>query len=191
MMAVEVQENCFFCKKSLLDQEWVWVCKNCRISWCDEHKKTHFKWNAWSGLSKEHCPNCGNPLKSDNVEILPKFSEWEERFGVKPAVPEPTKPEPAAVQPAAQPVEESLSADPAPQPAAPAPRPEKKKSIVGPVLMLIPFGALTIYGVVALVTLYEEGFYWILLALGCISFGGRISIASIQEIREYFKQKSA
>ena len=55
--------------------------------------------------------------------------------------------------------------------------------------MLIPFGALTIDEFIELFTLWEEDFYWILLAPGCISFGGRIPIASIQEILEYILSK--
>jgi hypothetical protein len=198
MMTVTVQETCYFCKKSLVEDEWVWVCMNCGTTWCNEHKKTEFKWSAWSGLAKENCPNCGFLLKDTNVEILPKFSDWRERFGVKPAEPEPEAVQPAAGQAAAAPAADAEPQTVAavqkpeqavPQPAAP-PAP-KKPSIVGAVLMLIPFGALTIFGFVSLFTLWEEGFYWILMSLGCIGFGGRISIASIQEIGEYFQQKKA
>lgn len=186
-MTVSVKDTCYFCHESLSDAKWVWVCKSCRTSWHNAHKKTHFKWNAWSGLDKEKCPNCGHLLK-DNVEVLPKFSDWQERFGVKPVVPEPaaaqptdlTLPTTAKVDP--QPALSSFTTDALPK--------AKKKSIVGSVLLLIPFGALAIFGVVALFTSWDEGIYWILMALGLIIFGGRIAIAFIKEIQEYFQQKN-
>ena len=189
-MTVTVQENCFFCDKSLIDQEWVWVCRNCGISWCNEHKKTHFKWNAWSGLGKADCPNCGTSLKSENIEVLPNFSDWPERFGVAKPIEEQPTAEPADVVQEPEIVE---SKPPTPTSDAAAPAPEEKpvkKSIVGAVIMLLIFGALAIFGIVSLFTLWDEGFYWILASIGFISFGGRIAIASIQDIREYYQQKS-
>jgi hypothetical protein len=184
-VTIEVQENCYFCKKSLLEDKWVWVCKNCGIAWCNKHKKTEFNWSAWSGLSKENCPNCGNPLQEGSYEVLPKFEDRFERFGIENLdAPEPVEAAVEAQEEVPAVVEEA-------EPVALAePETPKKKGIVGAVIMLVIFGALFIFGLVSLFTLLDEGLYWVLLSLGFMSFGGRIAFASIQEIREYYQQKA-
>jgi hypothetical protein len=195
-MTITVQEECFFCKKTLLDQEWVWACKNCGITWCDEHKKTNFNWSMWSGLAKELCPNCGNPLKDDNVEVLPKFSDWRERFGVEETIDQPQIEIQSSIS------ESDIKQDRESEIAEPqspilekneievqeAPR---KKSILVPAILLIIFGGLAIFGVVSLITFWGEGLYWTLFSIGIIGFGGRIASASIREIMEYYQQKSS
>jgi hypothetical protein len=64
--------DCYICKKNLIGQKYVWSCKKCGISWCNDHKKTHFRWNWLYGLSKEHCPNCKVLLK-ENMDVALEF----------------------------------------------------------------------------------------------------------------------
>ena len=189
MMSVRVQDSCYFCHESLLDAKMVWVCKSCGTSWHDAHKKTHFKWNAWSGLKNGICPNCGHSLK-DNVEILLKFSDWQEKLGEDSAVPKLAVAQPADLSLPATAIDDPQQALPSFTASAPLNNKPKKKSIIGSVLLLIPFAAIAIFGVVSLFTMWDEGFYWILAALTFISFGGRIAFASIKDIQDYFKQKN-
>ncbi len=169
-------KNCYFCNRSLADQKYVWVCKNCGIAWCDEHKKTHFKWDWLNGLAKEQCPNCKILLK-DNIDVILDFSA--------PST------EPASKESINQPVNKTETHS---TPIEGGKREEPKKttsaSIVLPLFLLVVFGTLTIFGVVSLFVLWDEGFYWIIFSIGCIGFGGRASYGAIQDIVKYIQQKN-
>lgn len=177
-------ETCHFCNKSLDGEKYVWVCRSCGTAWCNEHKKTHFKWDWLVGLDKEQCPKCRAMLKN-NYDLISEFhAPSEEPISTGPVA------MPVSAEPIGQATNEIEVHDPPVQGGdTVVMRRAAPKSIVGPVLSLMFFGPLAVYGVVALFVLSSEGFYWILLSLGCIGFGGRASYYAIGGIADYVKER--